>query len=165
MGKEESQHKTLHDVCIKYILSRFQWSEITSCNFKVHLYIVKSLSYLPLFGTISSMSSQKPLTSSFYENLPQGEKNEVFEALVKTDKILIERIVSEGQTSETWYDQEEDEFCCVLRGAAELIFEGVEEPIPMDPGTWVMIPAHTKHKVSRTHESEQTIWIAIKWKA
>lgn len=110
------------------------------------------------------MDARTPIFSSFFENLPKGEVEEVIEAIVKTDNLEIERIVSEGQTSAEWYDQDQTEFCCVLRGAADLLFEGHDGAVRMAPGAWVIIPAHAKHKVTWTHKEEQTIWIAIKWR-
>lgn len=111
-----------------------------------------------------SSSKPQPIFSNFFENLPQGEPHEVFEALAKTDNLVIERIVSEGHTSAEWYDQSETEFCCVLRGAAELLFEGSDSPVRMLPGAWVIIPPHARHKVTWTHDSMQTVWIAVKWR-
>lgn len=110
------------------------------------------------------MAPSKPVFSNFFDNVPLGSKEEAFDVLVKNEKCTVERIVSEGQTSADWYDQDETEFCCVLRGAADLLFEGSERPVRMNPGAWVLIPAHAKHKVTWTSDSEPTIWMAVKWK-
>lgn len=113
------------------------------------------------------MTAPKPIFSNFFENLPAraGQtEEEVFEAIAKNDKLEIERIVSDGHTSREWYDQDETEFCCVLRGAADLLFEGESSPVRMEPGAWVIIPAHARHKVTWTHSEMQTIWIAVKWR-
>lgn len=111
-----------------------------------------------------SMSSPKPIFSNLFANLPTGEPEEVIETLAKTDNIVIERIISEGQTSAEWYDQEQAEFCAVLRGAADLLFEHDPNPVRMNPGDWCIIPAHCKHKVSWTDTTQQTIWLAFFWK-
>ncbi len=74
----------------------------------------------------------------------------------------IERIVSRGHTSpeKGWYDQQRNEFVLVLKGAARLEFEDgrVEN---MEPGDWLDIPAHAKHRVAWTDESQETVWLAV----
>ena len=44
---------------------------------------------------------------NLYQNTPKDLPNELFETLIKTDNVHIERIVSKGHTSpkEGWYDQ------------------------------------------------------------
>lgn len=110
------------------------------------------------------MANKKPAFSNLFENLPQGQSDEVIDILAKTDGLVIERIISEGHTSADWYDQDETEFCAVLHGAADLLFEGEDSPVRMEPGTWVIIPAHVRHKVTWTQTDSQTVWIAVKWK-
>ena len=74
----------------------------------------------------------------------------------------IERIVSQGHASpeDFWYDQDQDEWVLVLKGAARLRFEG-EEPVEMEPGAHVNIPAHKRHRVEWTTPDEPTIWLAV----
>lgn len=110
------------------------------------------------------MSAPRSKCGNFFENIPEKGKDEVFDELVKDENVLVERIVSEGHISSEWYDQEENEFCSILRGAADLLFEGKEHPVRMNPGAWVLIPAHAKHKVTWTAPNEPTVWIAVKWK-
>jgi cupin 2 domain-containing protein len=82
--------------------------------------------------------------------------------LVESDHVHIERIVSKGHTSseQGWYDQQRNEFVLVLKGAARLEFEDgrVEN---MGPGDWLDIPAHAKHRVAWTDESQETVWMAV----
>ena len=49
----------------------------------------------------------------------------------------------------------------MLKGAARLRFEGDEEPIEMEPGDFVNIPAHQKHRVEWTTPDGPTIWLAV----
>lgn len=105
----------------------------------------------------------QPVFSSFFDEVPIGASEEQIKVLAESKGMVIERIVSHGHVSSKWYDQAETEFCSVLRGAADLLFEGAR-PVRMNPGDWVIIPPHAKHKVSWTLESEPTIWIAVKWK-
>jgi cupin 2 domain-containing protein len=87
---------------------------------------------------------------------------ERFDTLVESDHVHIERIVSKGHTSpeQGWYDQQRNEFVLVLKGAARLEFEDgrVEN---MGPGDWLDIPAHAKHRVAWTDESQETVWMAV----
>lgn len=110
------------------------------------------------------MESAARTFGNLYENVPQKLPEELFQVLVNTDGVIIERIVSTGQVSTEWYDQDEVEFCCVLKGAAELLFEASEKPMRMDPGAFVVIPPHARHKVVYTDTTQPTVWLAIKWK-
>lgn len=110
-----------------------------------------------------SAEQARPVFSSFFDTVPLGAGEEEIKILAESNGMVIERIVSHGHTSSEWYDQEETEFCSVLKGAADLLFEGAST-VRMNPGDWVIIPPHTRHKVTWTLESEPTIWIAVKWK-
>ena len=96
------------------------------------------------------------------KNIPQILSEEFFETLVKNENIHIERIVSKGHASpeKGWYDQDKNEWVLVLKGAARLAFEdGSEES--MEPGDWLEIPAHVKHRVLWTDEEGETVWVAV----
>ena len=96
------------------------------------------------------------------QNIPSDLSKEIFKTLVRSRDAHIERIVSRGHTSpaEGWYDQEKSEFVVVLKGAAKLEFEGgrIED---MGPGDWLEIPAHLKHRVAWTDETQETVWLAV----
>ncbi len=99
---------------------------------------------------------------NLFKDLPNNLDEEVFEDLLTHKDLRIERIVSTGQTSPEsgWYDQKEHEWVLVLKGAGELTFEsGVVQRL--DAGEHVTIPAHTKHKVSWTDPTQETIWLAV----
>lgn len=72
-----------------------------------------------------------------------------------------ERIISHGHVSPPgfWYDQDEWEFVAVLQGDAELEFES--GTVRMNPGDWVVIPAHFRHRVSYTSETPPCVWLAF----
>ena len=95
------------------------------------------------------------------KNIPQNLPDEHFEALVQTDTILIQRIISKGHTSpkEGWYHQDRNEWVLVLKGAARLEFEDGSE-VSMGPGDSLEIPAHVKHKVVWTEPEGETVWVA-----
>ncbi|MEI8596786.1 cupin domain-containing protein [Vibrio sp. M60_M31a] len=99
---------------------------------------------------------------NLFKDLPGDVNEEIFEDLLCYDKLRIERIVSYGQTSpETgWYDQEENEWVLVLKGAGELTFEN-DIVKRLEAGDYINIPTHTKHKVTWTAPDTETIWLAV----
>ena len=97
-----------------------------------------------------------------FESLPEDISDEIFSELVRGDNIKIERIVSKGHASPAsgWYDQAENEWVAVLKGAAKIVFENGNE-VHLIAGSQLTIPAHTKHKVTWTTPDTETIWLAI----
>lgn len=87
---------------------------------------------------------------------------EIFEQIVKTPDIRIERIVSRGHASPAkgWYDQDEDEWVAVLQGSGKILFEEGRE-ILLGQGDYLHIRAHQKHRVSWTDPAAVTIWLAV----
>jgi cupin 2 domain-containing protein len=98
------------------------------------------------------------LFAEFPDDLPE----ELIQTLLSTPSLRVERIVSLGHASPEgfWYDQESHEWVLLLRGAAQLRFEG-NEPIDLRPGAFVNIPAHQRHRVEWTDPNGPTIWLAI----
>lgn len=70
--------------------------------------------------------------------------------LLEATKLRIERIVSHGHASPEgfWYDQDQHEWVLVLQGAARLPIES--ESRELEPGDFINIPAHQKHRVEWT---------------
>ena len=95
-------------------------------------------------------------------SLPDHLDHEQVEELINQPNVKIERILSKGQTSpETgWYDQEENEWVAVLQGAGEITFEDGGK-VQLEPGDYINIPAHRKHKVSWTDPENVTVWLAV----
>ena len=96
-------------------------------------------------------------------NLPtELPKDELFETLLSGKNILIERIISTGQTTppEQWYDQERDEWVILLQGEAEIAYSD-RTTIKLKAGDYVFIPAHRKHRVEYTSKKPPCIWLAI----
>jgi len=100
--------------------------------------------------------------SNIFASIPSEIKEELFEEIVKKDKVKIERIISKGHTTTEfeWYDEESDEWVIVLKGEAILEFE-TSDDVRLKEGDYLNIPAHTKHRVSWTKENEETVWLAI----
>ena len=100
--------------------------------------------------------------NNIFDAIPENLKTEVFERLVETDDVTIERIVSKGHKSPQsgWYDQNKNEWVLVLKGEAILLFAD-ETSITLKAGDFVDIPAHKKHRVEWTAVDVETIWLAV----
>ena len=96
-------------------------------------------------------------------NLPATSAEEIFTDLVASPGLRIERIVSTGQATPegTWLTQAESEFVVLVAGAARLSFADPPRVLDMHPGDWVDIPAHCRHRVDWTHETQATVWLAV----
>lgn len=99
--------------------------------------------------------------SNLFADLPTTLPDELVQSLVTAHGVRIERIVSHGHASPSgfWYDQDEDEWVVVLKGAARLRFE--DKTVELKPGDHVAIPAHRRHRVEWTTPNEATIWLAV----
>ena len=99
---------------------------------------------------------------NLFEPIPEKISAEIFSELVRADNVRVERIVSHGHSSPPsgWYDQTENEWVAVLRGAAKIAFENGDE-VHLTEGCHLTIPAHTKHKVTWTTPDTETIWLAV----
>ena len=103
---------------------------------------------------------------NIFDGIPAELPEELIQPLLRTSGILIERIISLGHASPEgfWYDQETCEWVLLLAGAARLTFEG-EEPIDLEPGAFVKIPAHRRHRVEWTDPNRPTVWLAVHYEA
>jgi cupin 2 domain-containing protein len=94
--------------------------------------------------------------------IPDLLRDELSSTLVRGAGVRIERIVSQGHASPEgfWYDQDESEYVLVVAGAARLEIAG-HGHIELQPGDWVDLPAHLRHRVTWTHPDLDTIWLAV----
>jgi len=101
-------------------------------------------------------------SSNIFEAIPKTLDTEAVSTLIQKGDLKVERIVSKGHTSPEsgWYNQAQDEWVIVLKGAATISFEHKEE-VNLQAGDYINIPCHTKHKVSWTQPENETIWLAI----
>lgn len=99
---------------------------------------------------------------NIFDDIPTNIDDEVFTELACSNSVTIERIVSNGQASPEsgWFDQEKNEWVIVLSGEAEIAFED-NNSVKLSAGNYLNIPAHQKHKVLRTSDEVQTVWLAI----
>lgn len=101
--------------------------------------------------------------SNLFSELPDNLTNEASIILAEGKNVRIERIVSHGQASPDgfWYDQDQAEWVVVLKGEAKLLIEGAKEPVHLQVGDHLLIPAHQRHRVEWTSLDELTIWLAV----
>lgn len=95
-------------------------------------------------------------------NIPSQLPNELFEDIISTPNVRIERIISDGHFTPEgeWYDQEQNEWVAVIQGQGVLEYED-GQVVTLNVGDYVNIPAHVKHRVKSTLSGSTTIWLAI----
>jgi cupin 2 domain-containing protein len=98
---------------------------------------------------------------NLFENIPSDLPEELVEVVAESKNVRIERIVSDGHASPEgfWYDQDQNEWILLVSGAAVLEFE--EGVMDLTPGDHLLIPAHQRHRVTSTSQTEKTIWLAV----
>ena len=100
--------------------------------------------------------------SNIFSDIPRDVPTELFEDIIKTEKLRVERIVSKGQASPEnfWYDQDENEWVIVLSGYGVIEFK-TSDTVTLKPGDYLNIKAHEQHRVQATSVDETTVWLAI----
>jgi cupin 2 domain-containing protein len=101
-------------------------------------------------------------TGNIFDLPPNLSEEELFEPLIQTDRMSIERIISTGQITAVgdWYDQSQDEWVILLQGEAELVYKDGSS-ISLKAGDYLFIPAHHQHRVIYTSSEPPCIWLAI----
>lgn len=100
--------------------------------------------------------------ANIFSNIPSELPNEIFENIIRTEKLRVERIVSKGQRSPDtgWYDQRENEWLIVLSGYGVIEYINGAK-VTLKQGDYLNINAHDKHRVIETSPDETTVWLAI----
>ena len=100
--------------------------------------------------------------NNIFSNVPQKFEKEIIQEILKTDKFSVERIISECHSSpkDYWYDQETNEFVLLISGSAGIMFED-KELKTLNPGDYLLIEAHKKHRVDWTDSKTKTVWLTI----
>jgi len=103
-----------------------------------------------------------PITSNIFKDIPDRLPEELIECILKRGNIQIERIISQGHMTPAgqWYDQDWDEWVILLQGEAILLYEQDNRRFHLTAGDYLLIPAHTRHRVEWTPPELQTIWLA-----
>ena len=100
--------------------------------------------------------------NNIFDSIPTDLSSEIFDDLVSSDTVKIERIISKGQTSPDfgWYDQEQNEWVIIIAGSAIIGFDD-KPSVTLKMGDYLNIPAHQKHKVAWTDPDVETVWLAV----
>jgi cupin 2 domain-containing protein len=113
-----------------------------------------------------------PVTGQLFHNVDgsafvHGQGRETFDSLVVGNRFLLERIVSHAHATPPgqWYDQPRREWVALLCGSAEVEFEGEPAARLLNPGDWLDIPAHCRHRVAWTSAAEPTVWLALHYES
>ncbi len=103
--------------------------------------------------------------NNLFADLPNDLPEELVETITQNKHFRIERIISTGHSSPEgfWYDQDKSEWVILLKGEAQLFFEGEEQPVHMKPGDYINIPAHHRHRVEWTTPDEPTVWLGVRY--
>ncbi|WP_428356555.1 cupin domain-containing protein [Methyloprofundus sp.] len=104
-----------------------------------------------------------PEVSNILAGIPLQLPEELSTCLMQQANVRIERIVSRGHASakSEWYDQAQDEWVILMRGAATLEFAGQTELTRLQAGDYLLIPAHCRHRVEWTDPDNDSIWLAV----
>ncbi len=105
-------------------------------------------------------------TDNLFDNIRAHLPEELITTILQVSGVRIERVVSQGQASppDFWYDQDDNEWVVVIEGRATLQFEGELESVELQRGSYVNIPAHTRHRVAWTDPNQKTVWLAIQYR-
>ena len=109
------------------------------------------------------MAAARPSDGNLLDGVLAQSRDEQLNEILNTHGLKIKRIISTGQVTEpgTWLDQAWSEWVLLISGAATILFEHEAAPRPLKPGDYLMIEAHCRHRVTWTHESKPTIWLAV----
>ncbi len=99
---------------------------------------------------------------NLFDDVPPRANEEIFTELLSRQGVLIERIVSTGQSTppEKPHRQGHDEWVLLLAGSAGLRIDGEAER-NLCPGDHLLIGANRAHWVTWTARDKPTIWLAI----
>ncbi|MDQ3022484.1 MAG: cupin domain-containing protein [Bacteroidota bacterium] len=105
----------------------------------------------------------KSFEGNFFDIPHDLPKNfELFQSIISSENISIERIISTGQKTpdDQWLVQDKNEWVLLLQGESEMLFEDGKK-INLNPGKYFFIPKNTKHKVLTTSTEPPCIWLAV----
>jgi len=103
---------------------------------------------------------------NLFADIPENLKDELFQTILQTPGFRVERIVSYGHCSPDgfWYDQHENELVILLKGKAGLRFKDKDGIFVLNPGDYLQINEHQRHRVEWTDAKQETIWLAVYYK-
>ena len=101
--------------------------------------------------------------ANLFADIPDRLPEELFETLLQNPFFKLEKIVSKGHATAAgqWYDQAEDEWVLLLKGAAGLRLKGRADLVVLKPGDYLHLPAYCQHRVEWTDPGIETVWLAL----
>jgi cupin 2 domain-containing protein len=98
-----------------------------------------------------------------FAKMPVVKGREVFQDLIGSRKIRLERIISTGQATPegVWLKDRRNEWVMVLQGKAVLSFWDMKGFVRLGAGDYVLIPRNTRHRVEWTRPGYKTVWVAL----
>ncbi len=96
---------------------------------------------------------------NFFSNPLGPISGEACEDLWRQGNLRVERIVSSATPDPDLYDQEQDEWVMLVEGRAVLEVAG--KRVSLSPGDYLVLPAHTPHRVLETHPEPRCLWLAV----
>ena len=101
--------------------------------------------------------------ASLLAGIPEALPEELVDVLAASGRVRIERIVSRGHASPPgfWYDQDDSELVVLVQGRAALEIAGRADPVVLEPGDYLSLPAHLEHRVAWTEPDADTVWLAV----
>jgi bis(5'-nucleosidyl)-tetraphosphatase len=98
-----------------------------------------------------------------FGNLFQGTTTpaagELFDTLLQTANVVVERIVSSARPEPRMYVQAQDEWVLLLEGRA--LVEMAGKQLELHAGDYLFIPARTPHRVLATTPEPRCVWLAV----
>jgi cupin 2 domain-containing protein len=85
--------------------------------------------------------------------------DEMMTVLIENGNVRIERIISTGQVSD-WYDQDETEFVILLEGSAAIEYER-GKTVALSKGDTLTIEPHKRHRVNFTSSEPPCVWLCV----
>ncbi len=92
-------------------------------------------------------------------DIPARIDEEITEILCKKENVRIERIISKGQTT-GWYDQNETEFVALLSGFAVIEYDDGSR-VELHAGDTLVIVPHRVHRVAYTSAKPACVWLCV----
>ena len=101
--------------------------------------------------------------NNIFDEIPANVPEEIFAELIHNPNFRVERIVSRGHATpeNEWYDQGDNEWILLIAGNAQIEFQTNQRIVNLIPGSFLNIPARSKHRVNWTQKETPTIWLAI----
>lgn len=74
----------------------------------------------------------------------------------------LERVVSKGHVTPKgqWCQEPFDKWVAVIEGQGEIMYEDMSVDL-LCSGDYVLIPAHTRHRVTMTSQSPECVWLSV----